>query len=131
KEKSKYPLYPQYGIHWSNYGAVKAFDSITSYIEHKLHVNLPDLRISSIKTPDTLQPADDDLITSMNLLWQPKTYKMAYPVFKVFYDSLVHKKLNSLVVADSYWWQIYGFGLHTNTFKANDFWYYNIGVYPD
>jgi len=131
KEKSKYPLYPQYGIHWSNYGAVKAFDSITSYIEHKLHVNLPDIKISSIEQPDTLRSSDNDLVKGMNLLWQPKTFKMAYPVFTVFYDSLVHKKLNSIVVADSYWWQIYGNGLHTNTFKMNNFWYYNKEVHPD
>ncbi len=33
KNKSKYPLYPQYGIHWSNYGACIAADSMIHYIE--------------------------------------------------------------------------------------------------
>ena len=33
KSKSKYPLYPQYGIHWSNYGTALAADSILRYVE--------------------------------------------------------------------------------------------------
>ena len=131
KNKSQYPLYPQFGIHWSNYGAVKSFDSISSYIEQKLQVNLPDLKITSVEMPDTLRESDNDLIKGMNVFWQPKTFKMAYPVFTVHYDSLKHKKLNSIVVSDSFWWQIYGAGLQKNTFKEYNFWYYNKEIHPD
>jgi hypothetical protein len=35
------------------------------------------------------------------------------------------------MVADSYWWQIYGYGLHTNTFKMSNFWYYNKEIHPE
>jgi hypothetical protein len=131
KNKSKYPLYPQYGIHWSNYGSVLAFDSITKYVENKLRIKLPRLVMKSVDLPDTLRKPDDDIINGMNLLKQPATFKMAYQNYEVQYDPATQKKPSCVVVADSYWWNIYGLGLQTQVFNKGDFWYYNKEVYPD
>ena len=131
KDKSKYPLYPQYGIHWSSYGAVNAFDSILHYTEKKLSVLLPQLTIHSFDYTDTLRDADNDLVQGMNLLWKPHTFKMAYPNYTTTYDSTKHKKLNSLVISDSFWWQIYGAGLPKSIFANYNFWYYNKEMYPE
>ena len=132
KGKSKYPLYPQYGIHWSNYGAVNAFDSIVHYTENKLSISLPKLTIQSYNVTDTLRSPDNDLIQGMNLLWQPPSaFKMAYPNYTIKYDSTKQKKLNSLVVSDSFWWYIYGLGLQDSIFKRAEFWYYNKEMHPN
>lgn len=131
KTKSKYPLYPQFGIHWSDYGSVMAMDSMIHYTEYKLHVDLPELNIVNIELADSLRNTDDDAIKSLNLLKNPKTFKMAYPNWKVNYDSTRHKKLKLLVVSDSFWWYIYSTTIPDNVFLPTRFWYYNKEMYPE
>ena len=131
KNKSKYPLYPQFGIHWSAHASILAFDSILKSIEAKLKVDLPDLKINSVHFSDTLKFPDDDIIKGMNLLREPKTFRMVYADYKINYNKEQHKKINLLVVADSFWWYIYGTGLPNNTFASNRFWYYNEEMYPE
>ncbi|PBQ32140.1 hypothetical protein CNR22_10270 [Sphingobacteriaceae bacterium] len=131
KIKSKYPLYPQLGIHWSNYGAILAFDSMVHYTEKKLDIALADIQLTNIELSDSLRNTDDDAIRSLNLYKNPKTFKMAYPDLKVNYDSLKHKKLRLLVISDSFWWYIYSTGLPDNIFAPARFWYYNKEMYPE
>lgn len=131
KSKSKYPLYPQLGIHWSNYGAIMAFDSMVRYTEKKLSINLADIEFKDIELSDSLRNTDDDAIKSLNLYKNPKTFKMAYPNWRVKYDSARHKKLKLLVISDSFWWYIYSTGLPDNIFSPAKFWYYNKEMYPE
>lgn len=131
KYSSKYPLYPQLGIHWSNYGSFMAYDSMLKYFETKLRVDLPDLRLKNIEWNDTLKYPDNDAVNSLNLFFKPGTFKMAYPHYEVVYDSLKHKKLNLLVIADSFWWCIYSSHLSDSTFASSRFWFYNEEMYPE
>jgi SGNH hydrolase-like domain, acetyltransferase AlgX len=131
KQKSKYPLYPQLGIHWSNYGSTLAFDSLVRYVENKLNLNLPDINIGTIKLTDSLQDPDGDAVKSLNLLKRPNSFQMAYPEYKINYDSLKDTKLNLLSVSDSFWWHIYGSGLADKTFGSSRFWFYNEEMYPE
>ena len=130
KHKSKYPLYPQFGIHWSNYGSIIAFDSLTRFIEHEMKINLPDIEIKKINLSDELQNTDDDIIQGMNLLWWPKTFNMAYAETKVNNDSTKHKRVTLLSVADSFWWYIYSISLPSDVFRNHEFWFYNEAMYP-
>lgn len=125
KDKSPYPLYPQYGIHWSDYGALLAYDSMTKYIASGLHTSLPKIRLVSEKVTDTLQNTDDDLIRGMNLMCSPKTFKMAYPQYEIIEDTSRRKKPKLLVVADSFWWYIFSTGYPSRMFRDHEFWYYN------
>ena len=131
KDKSKYALYPQYGIHWSDYASIMAFDSLVKYVEFKMKMNLPDLAINSIKESDSLRNTDNDVLQSLNLFIEPPTFKMAYPEWTVKYDSTMHKKLKLLVIADSFWWYIYSTGVTDNVFNPSQFWYYNQEIYPE
>lgn len=131
KHRSKYPMYPQYGIHWSNHASILAFDSIIHYIERKLGADLPDIKINSIALSDSLREPDKDIIESANLFFYPRTFKMAYPDCSVDYDPARHKKLNLLVIADSFWWQIYSSYLPGSVFASSRFWYYNKEMYPE
>lgn len=129
KHKSRYPLYSQYGIHWSNYGSMVAFDSITKYIENYLDVNLPDLKLGPYTVTNDLRPSDDDMISGLNLLVNPPTYSMAYPEYSVEYDSTRHKKLSMITIADSYWWYIFSTNIPMASFTNHRFWYYNAAIY--
>lgn len=131
KHKSKYALYPQYGIHWSDYASIIAFDSLTKYVETKTKVNLPDLQISSVEVSDSLRNTDNDALQSLNLLFEPPTFKMAYPNWVVKYDSTKHRKPKLLVISDSFWWYIYSTGAPDNVFGPSQFWYYNHEIYPE
>jgi hypothetical protein len=130
KGRTRYPLYPQYGIHWSNYASAIVFDSLLRYIEHQTARDLPDITNIEFLEPDTLVQPDDDLISGMNLLWQPRTYRMAFPLIYYNDDPARFKKLNSLVVGDSYWWVIYNRGWQKYFFNLHDFWYYNNEAHP-
>ncbi len=130
KAASVYPLFPQYGIHWSKYSAFKAIDSIARYVENKRGINLPDIIQKRTVFTDELREPDYDLVKGMNLLWRPPTYKMAYADFEV-----VNKpgcvKPTCLVIADSYWWDIYNMEFSNSLFTNGSFWYYNEVMYPD
>jgi hypothetical protein len=130
KHSSPYPLFPQFGIHWSNYGSLTAFDSICRYIEARLNINVPDLKFRSVEVAQSKE-GDNDVINSMNLLWHPRTFKMGYPDYYIEYDSLVHKKPRVIAITDSFWWFLYGKGIPQTIFSDHKFWYYNASAWPE
>ncbi len=130
KDTSRYVLYPKTGIHWSTYGALLAADSVSRYIEANLDVKLPHMIIDSIVVTDELRSPDGDMGATMNLIWEIPHPKMAYPVVH-FDTSDERKKVNALVIGDSFYWNWYYSGYIRNTFKNDAFWYYNKEVYPE
>lgn len=128
KNKSPYPLYPQYGIHWSNYGMCLVADSITRYIERIRKIEMPHIYWDKI-TMKQPYDTDYDIAAGMNLLEQLKSFNMAYPHIHYQSDS-AKTKPSVLVVADSFYWGIYNFGIST-IFTNDHFWYYNNQIYPE
>lgn len=130
KDTVRYPLFPQYGIHWNDYGMLVAFDSILTYIETCRKIDLPKLAYDSVEFTDNLRHPDYDIGNAMNLLWKLPTYKMAYPEFKVSNNSL-KDGINLLTIGDSYYWNIFNKTIKTKIFNKNKFWYFYKIVYPD
>jgi len=65
----------------------------------------------------------------MNLLFQPRTFNMAYP--EIRFESDEGKTKPSLVViSDSFYWGLYSMRMG-NLFADNHFWYYNKEIYPE
>jgi hypothetical protein len=123
KSTSEYLLYPQLGVHWSRLEAVRAADTIINYLAQRSSTDLPRIKITSVTPKDTLENPDNDIINSMNLLWYPKFKKMAYPEIEI--DDKKKQKRNIIVIADSYWWDIYLRDIPKKAFEYNEFWYYN------
>jgi len=128
KYKSKYPLYPQYGIHWSTYGMCLAADSIIRFIEKIRGIDMPNLYWTKIDLADAKE-SDYDIAEGMNLKFRLKSFKMAYPEIQIESDQGKIKP-SVLVIADSYYWGMFGFGF-TKAFSQNHFWYYNKQIYPE
>jgi hypothetical protein len=128
KNKSKYPLYPQYGIHWSSYGAVLVADTIIKTIEHLRGIDMPNLYYDSLRME---QPhgIDYDIADGLNLLRQLKSFDMAYVDVKCERPE-GKTQPNVLVISDSFYWGMYAFGIG-GSFKKHHFWYYNQQVYPE
>lgn len=124
KATSPYPLFPKTGIHWSLYGEILAFDSLTKYVESIRDIHLPKFHIDRIETSFTVRDTDDDVEKGMNLLFDIKDLKMGYPVLS-FQESDTDTKLKVITVADSYYWGVFGKGISGRIFKDEQFWYYN------
>ena len=128
KDTCSYPLFTRTGIHWSQYGAVLAADSLLRYMENLENVDLPDLKIKSIKlSPDPLF-VDDDIEKSMNLLFKIAEDHYAYP--EIEFNSEDKDSLRVLIAGDSYYWQLYSLGLTEKVFSESQFIYYGKQVYP-
>lgn len=128
KKTSKYPMYPQYGVHWSTYGTVLAGDSLIRFMEQLRHIDAPELKFDGVvmKQPHDV---DYDIADGMNLLFKFKSFDMAYPnMIAVNAKGKIKPKV--LVISDSFYFGMYGLGI-ANCFEDSHFWYYNREVYAD
>lgn len=125
KDTATYPLYPQCGIHWSAYGVALATDSLIQYIEKDRNIDMVDFNWDGFDLPDTLRNPDYDIAEGMNLLFEIPHYPMAYPKIQFGNDGGKIRP-NVIVVADSYYWSIFGKGYSNRLFNENNFWYYNV-----
>lgn len=128
KGKSPYPLFPQYGTHWSEYSACLVADSIIRFVENARHIDMPHLFWEKVELRQP-QGSDYDIADGMNILCQLKSFDMAYPVVQFESDSSKSKP-SILVIADSFYWSVYNSGI-SNGFSVSHFWYYNQQVYPE
>lgn len=130
KNTSPYDLYPKTGIHWSNYGALIATDSLKKHIEYNTKLNLRDFEITNIAFSDSLISPDNDIGEAMNLLFPIKSLPMPYANY-YWNENESDVKPKALFIGDSYFWNIYYQGLTNNLFTDEKFWYYNQTVYPE
>ena len=128
KDTSRYPLYPKTGIHWTDYGALLAADSLLRYLQARLHLPLPVMVVDSIETSSTARDVDDDIAQTLNLIWQIPTPVYAYPKYHFTYTT--REKPSALIIGDSFYWNWYP-DLIKNVFSNDEFWYYNMDVYPE
>lgn len=129
KDTTKHILYPQYGIHWSEYGAVVAADSLIKQVENLSGRNLPDMVITDIRKQNYSQGTDNDIEWGMNLLKSLPSQTLSYPTIEWNYTG--SDTTNMLVIGDSFYWNWYYLGLGEKCFHKTSFWYYNNEVYPE
>ena len=128
KDTTTYPLYPKTGIHWSSYGVSLAADSILFYCKNKLELTLPDVNWTPIEIKKQLQSPDNDIEKGMNLIFDLPNHPMPYLKIKPEKQSDFTSK--SVVIADSYYWQLFNMGFSTKVFKEGQFWFYSKQVFP-
>lgn len=130
KNITPYDLYPKTGIHWSNYGALISFDTLTRHLEKRSKLNLKNFNIANIAFSNDLIAPDDDIGIAMNLFKDVQPLPMPYAKYEWTEDSTFVKP-NALFIGDSYFWNLYYEGLINNVFNEAKFWYYNQTVYPE
>lgn len=130
KSRTVYDLYPAGGIHWSNYGALLAYDSLLRHIEQRAPVSLRSLKIAKVEFSDKLRDPDNDIAEALNLIKTPPMLSMPYAQYKWLERPGVTRPA-ALFVGDSYFWNWYHQGLVNNTFTDARFWYYCQTIYPD
>lgn len=131
KDTVAYPLYPQYGIHWSEYGAFLAADSLLRYIEKLRNIKLSSLQLDSVVSTKIPRFTDYDVGKTLNLLFElPLKQNLAYPQFH-FSPAGNDNKPMVLTIADSYYWNIFNMRIPKHIFGNEAFWYFNKKVYPE
>ena len=122
------PLYPKTGIHWSRFGELMAADSLLKYIDKLKGIQLPQFNFTDTLYPDKTKFTDADIEEGMNLLFNIKDLQMAYPNYTVLKNESTNET-RAMVVADSYYWGLYGHGFASDFLLNGQFWYYNEQVY--
>lgn len=150
RNRSKYPLFSNVGIHWTYYGTTLAVDSLCRYIESIREIDMPDMTTHRIRITDSLIANDFDISNALNLLFPLPNPKLAYPEMSISAEGKT--KPSAIVVGDSYFWNIYGThrdslyfssthgkcysgdciyknGLASMLFSSGWFWYYSRQAY--
>jgi len=123
KGKTKYPLMPRYGTHWTQYGSMLATDSILKAIEQLRNIRIPDMEWKDIHI-ERSKDTDADIENGMNLLFRFEPETLAYPIINYRAKILPGEtKPSILMIGDSFYWQIFGSGV-SQVFDRSDFWYY-------
>lgn len=125
KGKSRYPLFTQLGIHWSNASMVEfVLDSVLQRIATKRNITKPTIEITADNTSSKCISGDCDYEWMANLYTPIKEFPLSYPsvVVKHTQDT---KKLNVVLFGDSFYGAIQDANVFKDIFKSTQFVWYN------
>ncbi len=128
KDTASFPLFPDYGMHWSLFGAYRAMDTLARCIIRRAGARLPEMIAERLDSSDVPRGTDHDIECMLNLMCKLPSRIYGYPSVR-FDSSVVKKTLAVLVIADSYYVNLaddYG----NNLFGKQEYWYYNNKLYP-
>lgn len=126
---SPYPLFPKCGIHWSTYAATFVADSVSRRLGHLRGTVLSPIVVDRIIYGDSVNLVDSDVGRGMNLLFEPKGFPMAYPVYH-FDEAKSTEKPSLLAIGDSYFWTHDPGRFNGTVYSRTDFFYYNRDWHP-
>lgn len=128
KSTAEYPLFPQTGIHLTDYGAALFADTLIGYVEQLLQKDLPDFTWSNVHLSPIARGADDDAEKALNLMFELPYYELPYLTTHI--NGAKKYKPTSLAIGDSFFWKFVHWNGLTQVFNKGEFWYYNREVYP-
>ena len=123
KGRFPYPLYTQTGTHWSEATIPMVADSIYRKLEEVAHCQLPSISYADPNCTTDYSVHDGELEANMNLLFPLRKPAVPRPVFTLA-DTVGKDRPNLLVVADSYFMQLWG-SCFVDAFSHRDYWKYN------
>jgi SGNH hydrolase-like domain, acetyltransferase AlgX len=119
KGKTPYPLFPQTGVHWSEYCGSIVLDSITKYISAQRNIQVPRPKIDRFDLSNQPKGKDLDLEWIANLKYPMHLSEpLAYPVYTQT-DTIGKTKPSVLAIGDSYYWTIYDQKIGKQLFKQH------------
>lgn len=130
KDTATYPLYPRYGIHWSEHTMPFVADTLIRFIESLRQIDLPEFVVEEVIISDTLAASDYDVGNTINLLCRLPHQPMPYPKF-AFGSETDKVRPMLMAVSDSYYWNFFNTRIPLHLFANEAFWYFNAKVYPD
>ena len=131
KPLTEFPLFTQYGSHWSYFGECIAVDTTINRVEKLLNTNLPNLRFGQVQFMDTALVRDADIFRKIPMHKMPKGNPLAYPQYMSYDqgDGSVPQKI--LAIGDSYFRGFFYLGAMDAAFGGSKQWYYNNSIVPE
>lgn len=130
KDTASYPLFPKYGMHWSNIACAHASDSLIRYMEYLTGINAPNIKIGSMYPDATRQP-DSDLEQNLNLAWGIVPVEQNYYAdIEVIPDSSA-QRLRLITMGDSFFWNMCYTLPMDDIFETYHYWYYFNTIFND
>jgi hypothetical protein len=129
KDTLSYPLYPTYGIHLSRRAEFFVADTLVKALSAAMETNLPTLTRGALRQAAFSEGRDYDVAQAMNLLF-PRIMKLGFVEYR-YHREGADTNAKVLVVADSYYWEMFNNGLSAKAFNGGSFWYYNAVAYPE
>jgi hypothetical protein len=132
KGKTPAPLFPKTGIHWSQYGATLAADSLVNYCMNLFGKDMNELAWDkkNLSLSMTMESVDDDIGMGMNLLTPIQQLPMAYPRVGLnekygvsFGNTGIQPKV--AVISDSYFFNLLQLPWAPEIFSELNFYFYN------
>lgn len=120
-QEPSFPLFPKTGIHWSIHAMNNAMDSISAYLSVHSPFKPPRMVVEAVNKSTDYRPVEVDLENAINLLMPIAKESLGYQKYKM----TEAEKPKILVIADSYFFEMYSSGLAAKYFDAPFFWYYN------
>ena len=119
------PLFANTSIHWSGYGmnlGIKKLIETLEVLGQRRHINL---RYASWVMKDSVIHSDRDMVDLLNILVEPPTEPLAYPVYHME-ERTEERRVKVLLIGDSFFWNFYSFDVRFEVFHPSTrFWYYN------
>lgn len=117
---SPYHMYASGGLHWTEYCATLAADTLLGYLSLLTGTDLPRIRVDRVEWSDLPRGADDDILRGMNLLFPPTSERLAYPTL---HFEGPPPRLRVLTVGDSYYFKAFT-DFSGDAFETSQFWFY-------
>lgn len=130
KDTVSYPLFPQTGTHWSDYGVTYFVDSLLKYLDVVMQKDVPDMVLTKMTISDKTLDADRDIEKLLNLSTPFTTKPHAYT--KIKYNKEGKYRPSVLAIGDSFYGSFY-FGKPPleDVFASSSYWFYYNHLYPE
>lgn len=124
KDTISHPVFSQVGVHWSDYGAFLAIDTVSKYIAKIRNIQMNRAFVSSFQKRDSIKRQDKDVSNLLNVFSNVPYFSLSYLKFHLSKDtSNIKPKL--LAISDSYFSTIVATGLVDSLYSDWDYWLYN------
>lgn len=125
KVKLPYPSFTKQGIHLSEYAESIVLDSLLSFLEAEIEVDLFDYKFTNLRTQKNPRGRDADIGQALNLFSSiPFSEELAYRDFNLIRRDSVNIP-DVLVIGDSFYWGFYSTIKNFFLFGNHEFWYRN------
>ncbi len=130
ENKLPYPVYSNLGVHWSNYAATIAADSLMGYIGQITGKQTNRIKSQGIETVTQAEGTERDMLDILNLYSSIPLNRPLGKINTMLQTDTTNFSPTILAIGDSYYWNIIYTGIQEKFFKPGSaYYYYNSTAY--
>ncbi len=123
KGKTKDSVFTKQGIHWTEYGAILAADSVIRYMERLRKIRMAHPTWQRIEHTNKPRSTDNDVAAVLNLIFPVDNETFSYPQL-IFARDTTLTRPRTIFIGDSFVWTFITTGINHNVYSKSEFWDY-------